>query len=414
MVTGEEWIVYCFCNFQVAKGYKKGAKVGRAPISPGIDLYICPRSEAIITILAKYGFFKGMAAVDDNPDSMIGCVVWRKNQTCSNSVVKKPESKSKSVSEKPLNSPSLSPLQQAAEAEKHLTVTQPTLECADRSVSESMKQTETNNSVSVPEQPKTNLELQKPIMPFSSDIPKETTSSLEDDDLPEFDFRTACGISQTNMTRPSVSVLLDRRLPTEGIRSTDRSVLPGTSNFLAMSVSGQRSDHSRLPSAANEGMPPLKIIGEHRPRIPVFPNMVDRSGVQIKVTTTPGSTTVFPHPKNIFDDDDDDMPEWCPPERSLAETTSRSTTFQSDLRNPTFQNSVRGPPQALPCSPSQSATRPPFSSQGFSPKAPQPRPLKRSPDSSIGSNSNSILGPPPSFEAKVPFYPAEKRGRRHR
>lgn len=82
------------------------------------------------------------------------------------------------------------------------------------------------------------------------------------------------------MTRPSVSVLLDRRLPTEGIRSTDRSVLPGTSNFLAMAVSGQRSDHSRLPSAANEGMPPLKIIGEHRPRIPVFPNMVDRSGVK--------------------------------------------------------------------------------------------------------------------------------------
>ncbi|KAA8522982.1 hypothetical protein F0562_009405 [Nyssa sinensis] len=38
---------------EVAKGYKKGERVGFAQLSPGIDLYICPRSDIIITILAK-------------------------------------------------------------------------------------------------------------------------------------------------------------------------------------------------------------------------------------------------------------------------------------------------------------------------------------------------------------------------
>ncbi|KAK9269502.1 hypothetical protein L1049_001277 [Liquidambar formosana] len=63
---------------EVANGYKKGERVGFAQLSPGIDLYICPRSDTIITILAKYGFFKGMAAVEDNQDSLIGCVVAEK------------------------------------------------------------------------------------------------------------------------------------------------------------------------------------------------------------------------------------------------------------------------------------------------------------------------------------------------
>lgn len=65
---------------EVAKGYKKSSRVGFAQLVSGIDLYICPRSDPIITILAKYGFFKGMSVLDDKQDSMIGCVVWRKNR----------------------------------------------------------------------------------------------------------------------------------------------------------------------------------------------------------------------------------------------------------------------------------------------------------------------------------------------
>ncbi|XP_074373243.1 uncharacterized protein LOC141713638 [Apium graveolens] len=84
---------------EVSNGYKKGEKVGYAQLSPGTDLYICPRSSTIITILAKYGFFKGMSAIEDKQESLIGCVVWRKSQVCLNSVSKTVESKCKSSSE---------------------------------------------------------------------------------------------------------------------------------------------------------------------------------------------------------------------------------------------------------------------------------------------------------------------------
>lgn len=46
-----------------------------------------------------------MAAVEDNQDSLIGCVVWRRNQRPSNSVVKSSEGKNCSLSARPLNSP---------------------------------------------------------------------------------------------------------------------------------------------------------------------------------------------------------------------------------------------------------------------------------------------------------------------
>ncbi|XP_068648675.1 uncharacterized protein [Aristolochia californica] len=64
---------------EAAKSYKEGKKVGLAEISPGVVLYVCPRSDSIITILAKYGFFKGKAALEGDQDSLIGCVVWRRN-----------------------------------------------------------------------------------------------------------------------------------------------------------------------------------------------------------------------------------------------------------------------------------------------------------------------------------------------
>lgn len=90
---------------EVAKGYKQKERVGLAKVSPGTDLYICPRSDTIITILAKYGFFKGMAAVKDNQDSLIGCVVWKRNQISSNSEMKKSQIPDVSSLKQPLNSP---------------------------------------------------------------------------------------------------------------------------------------------------------------------------------------------------------------------------------------------------------------------------------------------------------------------
>ncbi|KAL2500677.1 uncharacterized protein Fot_34525 [Forsythia ovata] len=68
---------------EVAKGYRKGERVGFAKLTPNVDIYLCPPSDKIITILAKYGFFKGLAAGEDKSEVLLGCVVWRKNQMTS-------------------------------------------------------------------------------------------------------------------------------------------------------------------------------------------------------------------------------------------------------------------------------------------------------------------------------------------
>ncbi|XP_042407426.1 uncharacterized protein LOC121997201 [Zingiber officinale] len=73
---------------EIANDYKESKRVGFAQICPGIDLYVCPRSDTIITILAKFGFFKGMNAVVEVPNSLIGCVVWRRGCQTSTSTIK--------------------------------------------------------------------------------------------------------------------------------------------------------------------------------------------------------------------------------------------------------------------------------------------------------------------------------------
>lgn len=64
---------------EVAENFEASQKVGFADVCDGSNLYVCPRSDAVITILAKCGFFKGMSAADTNQDSLIGCIVWRRN-----------------------------------------------------------------------------------------------------------------------------------------------------------------------------------------------------------------------------------------------------------------------------------------------------------------------------------------------
>ncbi|XP_049933239.1 uncharacterized protein LOC116252194 isoform X2 [Nymphaea colorata] len=87
---------------EVAKSYEESKRIGFAEVCPGIDLYICPRSETIITILAKYGFYKGMATARGN-HLLIGCIVWRRNP---NSRQKSFEKRKQSSPEKKLDSTS--------------------------------------------------------------------------------------------------------------------------------------------------------------------------------------------------------------------------------------------------------------------------------------------------------------------
>lgn len=76
--------IFSLTILQVANGYRESEKVGFAHICSGYDLYVCPRSDKIITILAKHGFFKGIMAVEEDKDSMIGCVIWRRSHKSSN------------------------------------------------------------------------------------------------------------------------------------------------------------------------------------------------------------------------------------------------------------------------------------------------------------------------------------------
>ncbi|WJX25294.1 hypothetical protein P8452_14351 [Trifolium repens] len=65
---------------KVTKRYVEDGRVGVAKFKAGFDLYVCPRNDTIITILAKNGFINGKKAIEENKHSFIGCVVWRKNK----------------------------------------------------------------------------------------------------------------------------------------------------------------------------------------------------------------------------------------------------------------------------------------------------------------------------------------------
>lgn len=274
---------------EVAKGYKKSSRVGFAQVLSGIDLYICPRSDPIITILAKYGFFKGMSVLDDKQqDSMIGCVVWRKNRPLNPVNTKNAPDSNHPI--QPPNSPPSLP------EEPPLT-----------------SNTETATDVDRNSTPDTcNLVIQK--RAFQDDV----------DDLPEFDFG------------------------------------------------------SRLAAAA----------------VVVNCQKMDNSVEQLSKKT------------KLFDDNDDDMPEWCPP-----------------MPPSNFHNLPLCPPRPpplpiLPPPPPRPDTRPSFSYQPFRPSItsppptfmaaplppPPPLPLPPPPPPPVRFNSNQGMWHRPGLSNGNPLF----------
>ncbi|KAJ0091509.1 hypothetical protein Patl1_13897 [Pistacia atlantica] len=231
---------------KVAKGYKDGKRVGFVKLSPGIDLYVYPHSDSIITILAKHGFFKGMAAVVDNQDSLIGCVDTfstlhqallgkpsiRKDLCCKQStqdpIPVASETKS-TTHESAGNCGNGGKHQKTSEVElelhnsfasANLSLTPSVLNPESflqskgskesASVQSSVAQPEVETPLiqhksSIEERPEPVLELQKPVLSLSSKFAMQPIRTLDDDDLPEFDFRTECGISHP-MIKPLDSV----------------------------------------------------------------------------------------------------------------------------------------------------------------------------------------------------------------
>ncbi|XP_057988117.1 uncharacterized protein LOC110660055 isoform X2 [Hevea brasiliensis] len=379
---------------EVAKGYKKGERVGLAQLCQGIDLYVCPHSDSIITVLAKHGFFKGMTAVEDNRDSLIGCVVWRRNRTSANSVVKKSERKKHSLAEQPLNSaadsssqrvdekdfPLTKPARESIRVEsrtdckilgspgndnaecKHIETSQVQPELLKSSATASLllispvlssNSSSMSNGHQVPsttdtpnfstivgrtlqieaplmsssqEKPKPALEIHRPVLKLPSDTVKGPFPAPDDDDLPEFDFGAACGISPASGSKLLDAATIDKKLPAENFMKINRTLLSMVPNMQSMPASNQRGHGDfglgRLPHDAVQRMRLQNEVREYDKTL-ALPNSEEKHAAK---TSLPVSTADVLQSKNLFDDDDD-MPEWCPPNAKLHRQVVPETEF---------------------------------------------------------------------------------------
>ncbi|XP_019183882.1 PREDICTED: uncharacterized protein LOC109178781 [Ipomoea nil] len=345
---------------EVAKGYVKGERVGLARLSQGVDLYLCPRTDTIITILAKHGFFKGLAAATESKcELFIGCVVWRKNH----SVAKKSESNSHSeqlqkslpdsIDVEAVGKSSVSSVgdaQALASAKSSLVaesndikdnqntggvdnsssnaISLPTLSLAEQrgpvpSKSESQV---TPGGVCCIEPARGNVELPK----YSLALPSNTSSQkaqkkpFNDDDLPEFHF----GVSKSCDGKSSDAHLLNRTRTEDGSGNLTR--------YLAHS--GPVSKPTASNSTPVIDTPPNREASVHGTPLPLPRRMEGRHAHQSH--SIPPPTIAIPKipftdlGKKIFFDDDD-MPEWLPPDlkkQSFAKQSNITTT------NPGFKN----------------------------------------------------------------------------
>nr|CAD1825764.1 unnamed protein product [Ananas comosus var. bracteatus] len=198
---------------EVANGYRESEKVGFAHICSGYDLYVCPRSDKIITILAKHGFFKGIMAVEEDQDSMIGCVIWRRSHKSSNTGPKASDG-TKNSSEKLL----LSDEPSAVEVKCPLAESTP---CSRESEGRpswaspfppDVLQRVIHSCVAEKKEPtKIPLNVPPPLVLQAKEAPH---CPDDDDDLPEFDFSDACGVRVKNLVSNLPSPL-NRQLQVE-------------------------------------------------------------------------------------------------------------------------------------------------------------------------------------------------------
>lgn len=300
---------------EVARKYKEGKRVGFAKLSSGVDMYICPHSDKIITILAKHGFFKGMTAVaKDKCDPLLGCVVWRKNNTSSVATTKTTK-----VTD-PQSGPSLSSPSATHVTSKSSVMPSKNQETTTLSSGkdqqlvegggERSNLTSISGTITQLSEVKTDKELIKSILP----VP--TVTSDDDDDLPEYDFRVAVsqrtGLAQVGSETSTISgppkfQFQELVSQNTGLQSGSCvSGLPGE----PQKQTTERTDIQGLVPQNKRHQPEVQI-----PSLPVLnQKLVVNSAANMK-------------PRNLFDDDD--MPEWCPPDftkprQELAQRTEWS------------------------------------------------------------------------------------------
>ncbi|XP_039017098.1 uncharacterized protein LOC120147938 isoform X2 [Hibiscus syriacus] len=448
-------------GLMIAKGYKKGERVGFAQLSPGIDLYICPRSDAIITILAKHGFFKGMAAIEDRKNSLVGCVVWRRNHGPADSITKKHEGKRSSLTEQPLSS-----YTEQKVSENDLPCTQPSKESVTCATTESavinrnegdnagndsqlalhmspasadlllktsalsnfsgislgLQTSSCSDSVSLsrpkgqssvkemprvdnskPEDIKSFLRPENPALSLPPVIIKEHIPSIDDDDLPEFDFG---GISKTPGSKVLDITVFEKNVVVEGLKKVVLTFPLASPTMQSLPAQNKRLAEDFLPpgfvSNSSLNLPPGKKVCKID-QVSVLPVLEAKHTAESSSVFTPVIASIVAPQKNIFVDDDD-MPEWYPPHVELpkqtflkSETVVR-TSIHPTLSNPKLRSSSPGhpnPPFPLACQLPFNTRRPSYANQSLLTscgKPLQPRP-----------NSIQLLRPPihhPQWEGK--------------
>lgn len=415
-----------------------------------------------------------MAAVEDNQNSLIGCVVWRRNRGNSRPVIKKSEKKNCSLTESLVNSPSESFTQRVDET--NMPDTQPVeasilvasgTDCSTPEIREYESVQKNNaepssiqlevhnpptvikplptvpsNSVCVSagvkisgcdgashqsslaeslvveapqmhdsalEKPKPTLELQGPLLSPPSDVINKVAPLPDDDDLPEFDFGTPSGDCHTLIFKPQNALTTHKKLPAEGFRNMKGSLPP-----VVPAVESLISNHRRLENT-NVAVLRLGAIQKKTPLKDFWDHTAQTIGI-----TTPGNCTTVPCPKNHFHEDDDDMPEWRPPDVELHKQSVQKMYRPSISR---FQISP-GPSRPPLPSPYLVAIHPPFSTQALpfaynchntgTVRPLQPRPayeyMQRGPSSLIRFNSKPVLRPNSNpFDFRFPNCPAGSR-----
>ncbi|CAL0320097.1 unnamed protein product [Lupinus luteus] len=377
---------------KVAKRYQECERVGFAELSPGIVLYVCPRTETIITILAKYGFFKGKSAIEKNKDAMIGCVVWRRNQKNLNPVELKSERCLHQVAASkmsPIHLPSESSESPGKDCTtldakqedrirrdknfptSSIAVTSqptPTILASVPAGSEIshpdpgnqhvlMEQTlksESRVEKSGEEQQDPNSKMQRHVS-VPPDVKKQPLPIVDSEDLPEFDYGTSCGNKSQAATNGALDFLtVNQNLPGKGFGYMDGS-LPLTTAPTRNSCPPHKK---RLGNLSQQGLssdddmqkilPQKKVCGPGN--ISLLPPVVDE---QSRATWKPYGTPVTSHAKNLFADDDD-MPEWCPPDVNLRKqsihVTNHSSNFPVATRGQKLTHPVHSAPAQNPFS----------------------------------------------------------------
>ncbi|XP_068652888.1 uncharacterized protein [Aristolochia californica] len=351
-----------FAMKEAAKNYKEGKRVGLAEISPGVVLYVCPRSDSIITILAKYGFFKGKAVLEGDQDSFIGCVVWRRNRTSSvlsknsekkvlsqvgqsveppsGAVVVKPEVlhgcqiSPPSVNEATLQISKINEnMKNPSNVDELLcnTVPMPAALALDNSqISSGELPSSTRPGLIslqsarefVTELAASEVEEASTIVVSADPLPlgvsqhglgseKRYAASTYDDDLPEFDFSTACG---DLLLRPASKL----------------GLLNDKDHFSKR----RRDEGDSVPL-----LPTAKVMGINNQRVS------RPSAFQLPAINPTADSRISQ--KNIWDDDDN-IPEWIPPELKHKAMLSSVSTIGPHMPSPLAAlTTQRAPPWPL-------------------------------------------------------------------